>query len=174
MSHKQQAIWKTNTPADWTTELVMDDEQDWGMDDWEMDDGQDSEIVKRAIARIRRETEGQDDMDTIEICPCYLDPGGDEAAPVCQGVGLWVGNDYYAADPTITADQIGSLAPDQIGIPGVVLTGSDLALPGPPICAHWMADLEALAEAANDADGIAVPPRTRGGVSHIDTFGISF
>src|ERR1035437_8277021 len=97
MSHKQQAIWKTNTPADWTTELAMDDEQDW-----EMDDEHDSEIVNRAIARIRRETEGQDDMDTIEICPCYLDPGGDEAAPVCQGVGLWGGNDYYAADRTLT------------------------------------------------------------------------
>src|ERR1035437_8708268 len=133
MSHKQQAIWKTNTPADWTTELVMDDEQDPEMDDWEMDAEQDAETVNRAIARIRRETEGQDDMDTIEIRPCYSDTG-DESAPVCQGVGLWVGDDYIAADPAVVCDAfsaslpglIGSLAIGQIGTPGVVLTGSDL------------------------------------------------
>jgi hypothetical protein len=138
MSHKQQAIWKTNTPADWTTELVMDDEQDW-----EMDDEQDWEM---------------DDWDTIEIRPCYSDTH-DESAPVCQGVGLWVGDDYIAADPAVVCDAfsaslpglIGSLAIGQIGTPGVVLTGSDLAIRGTSICAHWMADLEALAEAANDA-----------------------
>jgi len=94
-------------------------------------------------------------MDTIRIRPCYHDTTDDDASE-CQGAGQWLwdsytGDYYIAADPTTTADLIGGLAIDQIGTPGVVLTGSDLAIPGTSICAHWMADLEALAAAANSA-----------------------
>jgi len=39
MSHKCLTIWKTNTPADRTTELVRGDEQDY-------------ETVNRAVARM--------------------------------------------------------------------------------------------------------------------------
>ncbi len=93
-------------------------------------------------------------MDTIKISPCSRfasDP--DEK---CQGAGQWLwdsytGDYYIAADPSITADLCGGMAVYQIGTPGMVLTASDLVTPGTSICAHWMADLEALAAAANDA-----------------------